>query len=195
MRSAATPRAGLAAVAARWPRRVASAGCDVKMAADGDLSVDIWHGQAQDTWDRSYTVAPGGRLEIINVNGEIRGRGVHRRPPSRCRPSARVRPAPTSQPRTSWARSRCARKWAPSACAWRPVAPRVQPGQPQGHLRRQGAGRASTSTCAPSTAACGSRTSAGKCGPRRPTAACAAGLAAASLVDARTDQRRRGTRD
>ena len=50
---------------------VASAGCDVKMAADGDLSVDMWHGQAQDTWSRSYALAPGGRVEVINVNGQI----------------------------------------------------------------------------------------------------------------------------
>ena len=48
-----------------------SAGCDVKMAADGDLSLGMWGGHASDTWVRSYTVAPGGRLEIINVNGEI----------------------------------------------------------------------------------------------------------------------------
>lgn len=48
-----------------------SAGCDVKMAADGDLSFDAWHGHAADTWVRSYTLASGGRLEILNVNGEI----------------------------------------------------------------------------------------------------------------------------
>ncbi len=50
---------------------VMSAGCDVKMAADGDLSLGVWHGRAADTWVRSYTLAPGGRLEIININGEI----------------------------------------------------------------------------------------------------------------------------
>ncbi len=48
-----------------------SAGCDVKMGADGDLSLDVWHGHAADTWVRSYTLASGGRLEIININGEI----------------------------------------------------------------------------------------------------------------------------
>lgn len=67
---ALTPRAGLAA-ALLMAAAAVSAGCDVKMAADGDLSVDMWHGQARDTWVRSYTLAPGGRLEIINVNGEI----------------------------------------------------------------------------------------------------------------------------
>lgn len=48
-----------------------SAGCDVKMAADGDFSLGILNGQASDTWTRSYPVAPGGHLEIINVNGQI----------------------------------------------------------------------------------------------------------------------------
>ena len=65
-----TPRAALASVLLA-ASLVASAGCDVKMAADGDLSVDMWHGQAQDTWSRSYTVAPGGHLEVININGQI----------------------------------------------------------------------------------------------------------------------------
>ncbi len=65
-----TPRAALASVVLAVAL-VASAGCDVKMAADGDLSVDMWHGQAQDTWSRSYTVAPGGHLEVININGQI----------------------------------------------------------------------------------------------------------------------------
>ena len=68
--SARISRAGcLAAVLAAAV--AVSAGCDVKMAADGDFSVDLWHGQAQDTWSRTYTVAPGGRLEVINVNGQI----------------------------------------------------------------------------------------------------------------------------
>jgi hypothetical protein len=65
-----TPRARLGAVLLAGAVAV-SAGCDVKMAADGDLSVDMWRGQAQDTWVRSYTIAPGGRLEIVNVNGQI----------------------------------------------------------------------------------------------------------------------------
>ncbi|HUU35144.1 MAG TPA: DUF4097 family beta strand repeat-containing protein [Vicinamibacterales bacterium] len=50
---------------------IVSAGCDVKMAADGDFSVGMLRGQARDTWTRSYPVAPGGSLEIINVNGQI----------------------------------------------------------------------------------------------------------------------------
>ena len=50
---------------------IASTACEVR-AGEGGLSFDVWHGSAQDTWERTYTVAPGGRLEILNVNGEIR---------------------------------------------------------------------------------------------------------------------------
>lgn len=64
------PRAGLVS-ALIVAASVMSAGCDLKMAADGDVSVDMFHGQAHDTWNRSYTLASGGRLEIINVNGQI----------------------------------------------------------------------------------------------------------------------------
>ena len=46
------------------------AGCDVKVDA-GDVSFGLQHGQARDTWTRSYQVQPGGRVEILNVNGEI----------------------------------------------------------------------------------------------------------------------------
>jgi hypothetical protein len=46
-------------------------GCQVS-AGEGDFSIDFWQGRAQDTWERTYTVAPGGRIEVRNVNGEIR---------------------------------------------------------------------------------------------------------------------------
>jgi hypothetical protein len=51
---------------------VAGSGCEVRAGADGDFSLGLWQGRASDTWDRTYTVAAGGRLEILNVNGEIR---------------------------------------------------------------------------------------------------------------------------
>ncbi len=51
---------------------LAGAGCEVRAGGDGDFSLGIWQGSAQDTWERSYTIAPGGHLEVINVNGEIR---------------------------------------------------------------------------------------------------------------------------
>lgn len=48
-----------------------TAGCEIK--ADGNgLSVSGWSGQASDTWTRTYAVEPGGRIEILNVNGEVR---------------------------------------------------------------------------------------------------------------------------
>jgi hypothetical protein len=48
-----------------------SAACEIR-AGEGDFSVDFMRGQAKDTWSRSYTIPAGGRIEIINVNGEIR---------------------------------------------------------------------------------------------------------------------------
>lgn len=58
--------AGLLAVAL-----VASAGCEIH-AGEGDVSLGLFRGRAQDTWTRSYTVAKGGRIEILNVNGQVR---------------------------------------------------------------------------------------------------------------------------
>jgi hypothetical protein len=46
------------------------AGCDVSV-GQGGLSFDLHGGRAQDTWTRTYEVAPDGRLEILNVNGRI----------------------------------------------------------------------------------------------------------------------------
>lgn len=48
------------------------AACDIKAGADGGgFSMGIATGQSADTWERTYTVPPGGRLELINVNGRI----------------------------------------------------------------------------------------------------------------------------
>jgi hypothetical protein len=46
------------------------AGCDISVGEHG-FSMDVAAGKAQDEWTRTYTVAPGGRLEIVNVNGLI----------------------------------------------------------------------------------------------------------------------------
>ena len=48
-----------------------TAGCEIK-AGEGDFSFDLASGKASDTWTRSYAVDPGGRIEILNVNGEVR---------------------------------------------------------------------------------------------------------------------------
>jgi hypothetical protein len=47
------------------------AACDIKTSANGDFSFDIAGGKAEDTWSRTYKVAPTGRFELINVNGRI----------------------------------------------------------------------------------------------------------------------------
>jgi DUF4097 and DUF4098 domain-containing protein YvlB len=46
------------------------AGCDINVGEHG-FSMDVATGKAQDEWTRSYTLQPGGRLEIVNVNGTI----------------------------------------------------------------------------------------------------------------------------
>jgi DUF4097 and DUF4098 domain-containing protein YvlB len=48
---------------------IASA-CDVNL-GNGDFSVGMASGRASDTWDRTYTVSPGGRVELENGNGAI----------------------------------------------------------------------------------------------------------------------------
>jgi hypothetical protein len=50
---------------------VVSVACDVKLGQDGGFSVDFAAGRATDEWVRTYEIKPGGRLEIINVNGQI----------------------------------------------------------------------------------------------------------------------------
>jgi hypothetical protein len=47
-----------------------SVACDVKVGESG-LSVDFTGDKATDEWVRSYEIQPGGRLDIINVNGQI----------------------------------------------------------------------------------------------------------------------------
>ncbi len=49
-----------------------SVACDVKVGEGGGLSVDFAAGKASDEWVRTYDIKPGGRLEIININGQIR---------------------------------------------------------------------------------------------------------------------------
>jgi putative adhesin len=44
--------------------------CDVKVGKEG-VSVDVAHGKAADEWKRTYSLKPGGRLDIANVSGQI----------------------------------------------------------------------------------------------------------------------------
>ena len=55
------------ALAVSW----ATAACDVQVGQDGDFSLGVASGRAQDSWSRSYTLPAGGRFELINVNGRI----------------------------------------------------------------------------------------------------------------------------
>jgi len=48
-----------------------AAGCDVRVSDKGSISVDLAHGKATDEWTRTYTIAKGGRLEIVNDTGAI----------------------------------------------------------------------------------------------------------------------------
>jgi hypothetical protein len=49
---------------------VGLAACDIK-AENGNFDIDFASGKATDTWSRTYTIQPGGRFELINVNGRI----------------------------------------------------------------------------------------------------------------------------
>ena len=45
-------------------------GCDVHVGENG-VSLDLAGGKAREDWSRTYTLAKGGNLEIVNVNGAI----------------------------------------------------------------------------------------------------------------------------
>lgn len=44
--------------------------CDIQ-AGEGGFSLGVAAGKAQETWTRTYKLAPGSRLELINTNGKI----------------------------------------------------------------------------------------------------------------------------
>lgn len=44
--------------------------CDVTI-KDGDISVAHFQGHATQEWTRKYPLAPGGRVEVVNVNGPV----------------------------------------------------------------------------------------------------------------------------
>jgi hypothetical protein len=50
---------------------LATTACDIKTTANGEFSMDIATGKAEDTWSRTYKMADKGRFELINVNGRI----------------------------------------------------------------------------------------------------------------------------
>src|SRR4051812_23135566 len=64
-----------AACALLFVAGVAVAGCDISVGENG-VSLDLAKGKASDEWVRSYSMAPSGRLEIINGNGTIDATGA-----------------------------------------------------------------------------------------------------------------------
>jgi Toastrack DUF4097 len=46
------------------------AACDISL-GDSGFNVGMASGRASNTWTRSYTVSPGGHVEIVNTNGTI----------------------------------------------------------------------------------------------------------------------------
>jgi hypothetical protein len=50
---------------------VVATGCDIAVDGHGGLGIGLATGKASDQWTRTYQVSPGGRLELINVNGRI----------------------------------------------------------------------------------------------------------------------------
>jgi hypothetical protein len=61
----------LARISAVFTLAVVMAGCDIAVDGHGGLGFGLAAGKATDQWTRTYQVAPGGRLELINVNGRI----------------------------------------------------------------------------------------------------------------------------
>jgi hypothetical protein len=68
MRSARWRRGWLAACLAACA--VVASACDVNV-GNGDFNFGLVSGQATDIWTRTYTVAPGGQVEVVNVNGLV----------------------------------------------------------------------------------------------------------------------------
>ena len=47
-----------------------ASGCDVRVGENG-VSLDVARGKAVDEWTKTYTVTPGGTVEVVNVDGPI----------------------------------------------------------------------------------------------------------------------------
>jgi hypothetical protein len=68
MHSALSPR--LSALVAGVSVIAGLGGCDVTI-KDGDISVAHLQGRATQEWNRKYPLSPGGRVEVVNVNGPM----------------------------------------------------------------------------------------------------------------------------
>ncbi|MGD9904471.1 MAG: DUF4097 domain-containing protein [Vicinamibacterales bacterium] len=102
---------------------VAVAGCEVRAGGDGDFSFGVWQGSAEDTWERTYEVTPGGRVEILNVNGEIRAEASPEGP-VQVRAERRVRAGSDEAAREQLARLELREEVGPSRVRVETIAPR-----------------------------------------------------------------------
>jgi hypothetical protein len=53
------------------PLALLGAACDIRVDDGGIRGVRIAEGEAEDVWTRTYTISPGGRVEVAGQNGEI----------------------------------------------------------------------------------------------------------------------------
>lgn len=60
----------LAALPAVILAALVAGACDINV-GNGDFSVGVVSGKAQDEWTRSYDVKPGAKVQIVNINGKI----------------------------------------------------------------------------------------------------------------------------
>ena len=164
---------------------IGGAGCEVR-AGEGDFSFNVLQGRAQDTWERTYTIAPGGRIEVLNVNGEIRAEasadGAVRVAAER---SARAGSDEAAQDVLRQDRDARGGR-APSGVRVETRGAARRLARPQGHLRRAGAGRRPRRPAHRQRRRPARQRRRGSAGHRPPTAACRAGWPASRCVDART---------
>jgi hypothetical protein len=50
---------------------IGGAGCDVSVDGSGGFNFELVSGRAEEEWTRTYPLASGGLLEIVNINGRI----------------------------------------------------------------------------------------------------------------------------
>jgi hypothetical protein len=49
----------------------ALAACDIQVRKGGDVDVDVFSAETKQEWTRSYPLAPGGQIDVANLNGPI----------------------------------------------------------------------------------------------------------------------------
>jgi hypothetical protein len=56
---------------ALWTAILGLAACDIQVRENGGVKVGLFSAQATDDWTRTYPLAAGGRIEVVNLNGPI----------------------------------------------------------------------------------------------------------------------------